>query len=102
MSGKSGLLDQLLIEDIARNCPQEYLAFHQCMGRSTPDENNCALQQYNLAGCIKKLVPAFQRIQSICAGKLQAYEACLRTSGSKKKCEFELKDLRDCASGSLS
>lgn len=99
MSTQNGLLDQVLIENIARNCPQEYLAFHQCMAK--PDEQHCSLQQYNLAGCIKRQVPAFQRIQKVCAGKLQAYEACLRTSGSKSKCEHELASLRQCASGSL-
>lgn len=98
----SGLLDQLLIEDIARNCPQEYLGFHQCMAKQTPESDFCSAEQYNLAACIKKKVPTFQSIQNLCSGKLQAYEACLRTSGSKKRCEGELKVLRECATGSLS
>ncbi|CAK7892040.1 hypothetical protein CAAN1_01S08240 [[Candida] anglica] len=101
MSGAASPLDSILLEDIAKNCPSEFLSFHECMGRKDADPQHCALQQYNLANCIKKSVPAFQRIQNICAGKLQAYEACLRMSGKKSACEQDLASLRQCASGSL-
>ena len=101
-AGQSGLLDQILLEDIARHCPQQFLAFHQCMSKPSPDANQCALEQYNLAGCIKKEVPAFQKIQGVCSGKLQAYEACLKMNGSdQKKCSQDLQSLRDCAFGTL-
>lgn len=99
---QSGLLDQILLEDIARHCPQQFLAFHQCMSKPKPDPRECALEQYNLAGCIKKDVPAFQKIQGICAGKLQAYEACLKMTGnSNTRCADDLQSLRDCAFGTL-
>lgn len=95
----SGLLDQILLDDIAKCCPQQFLEFHQCM--SKPDLN-CDLQQVNLARCIKTKVPSFQKIQGICAGKLQAYEACLRTNGNNtKRCQADLDELRECAFGSL-
>ncbi|KAK6457912.1 uncharacterized protein RJT20DRAFT_125793 [Scheffersomyces xylosifermentans] len=99
---KSGLLDQILLEDIARYCPQQFLAFHTCMSKEVPDPDSCAKEQYGLAGCIKKTVPSFNKIQTVCAGKLQAYEACLRNNNSDtKKCESDLSELRDCAFGTL-
>ena len=58
-TGQSGLLDQILLEDIARHCPQQFLAFHQCMSKPSPDANLCGLEQYNLAGCIKKRCSGF-------------------------------------------
>lgn len=99
---QSGLLDQILLEDIARHCPQQFLAFHQCMSNPSTDPNQCGLQQYNLAGCIKTNVPAFQKIQGVCSGKLQAYEACLKMNNSdEKRCSDDLQSLRDCAFGTL-
>jgi hypothetical protein len=99
----SSVLDQILLEDIARYCPHQFLAFHQCMGKRQDDPNSCALEQYNLAGCIKKVVPSFQKIQGLCAGKLQAYEACLKMAGNDvKKCNHELQSLRECALGTVS
>lgn len=102
MDPNSNALDQLLLEDIARNCPQQFLAFHQCMTKPDPDPENCAVPQFHLAGCIKKEVPAFQRIQGQCAGKLQAYEACLKgNKNDPKRCQGDLKILRQCASSSF-
>lgn len=99
---KSGLLDQLLMDDIARHCPQQFLAFHQCLGKKDPGPENCEPEQMALAKCIRQGVPAFQRIQGVCAGRLQAYEACLKMNGSDvKKCAGDLEVLRDCAFSSL-
>ncbi|CUM65344.1 uncharacterized protein PRCAT00002979001 [Priceomyces carsonii] len=101
-SQKSGLLDQILLEDIARYCPQQFLAFHQCMTKPEEDPNGCAQEQFNLASCIRRSVPTFQRIQGVCAGKLQAYEACLTMNNSKtERCTDELQSLRDCAFSSI-
>lgn len=97
----SNALDQIMIEDIARNCPQQFLAFHQCMAKP-PLEADCVVEQRNLSGCIKTSVPVFQKIHGQCAGKLQAYEACLRTNGSdRQKCELDLQTLRECATGAV-
>lgn len=94
----SGLLDQILLEDIARYCPEQFLGFHKCM--SNP-QRDCNQEQFQLAGCIKTQVPAFQKIQGICAGKLQAYEACLKTNKNAKSCQGDLDELRLCAFSSL-
>lgn len=96
----SGLLDQILLEDIARNCPQELMAFHRCVGARN---SGCDNEQVGLSLCIKLKVPAFHRIQAQCSGKLQAYEACLRTSGGKQdRCKHDLESLRQCATNSIS
>lgn len=100
MASQSGLLDQILLEDIARHCPQQFLSFHQCMTKPVEDPNQCQAEQVQLAGCIKGEVPSFHRIQGICSGKLQAYDACLRMNGPNK-CADDLQALRDCALGSL-
>lgn len=97
----SAALDQLMLDDIARNCPQEFLAFHQCMGKP-PSEADCVLEQKNLTTCIKTKAPLFQKIQGVCAGKLQAYEACLKTNKSNlAPCASDLKELRECALGAV-
>lgn len=102
MAPQSGLLDQILLEDIARYCPQQFLAFHTCLSKDGDNPESCVQEQFQLAGCIKKTVPSFQKIQTVCAGKLQAYEACLRMSGNDtKKCASDLQLLRDCAFGTL-
>ncbi|KAG7663743.1 uncharacterized protein J8A68_002752 [[Candida] subhashii] len=99
---KGGLLDQILLEDIARHCPHQFLAFHQCMTLPEPDPQQCSKQQADLAICIKTVVPSFQKIQGECAGKLQAYEACLKINNSNTKmCTQDLQLLRNCAFGTL-
>lgn len=97
----SAVLDQAMMEDIARHCPEKFLAFHQCMSKP-PSEADCVLEQHNLSRCIKTKVPVFQQIQTKCAGKLQAYEACLRSNNSdQKKCEADLKSLRECSQSAI-
>ncbi|KAI5949105.1 hypothetical protein KGF57_004935 [Candida theae] len=99
---KGGLLDQILLEDIARCCPHQFLAFHQCMSLPQPDPEHCLKQQVELTQCIRTSVPSFQKIQGECSGKLQAYEACLKMNKSQtSKCTHELEDLRNCAFGSI-
>ncbi|KAK6465498.1 hypothetical protein DFJ63DRAFT_23674 [Scheffersomyces coipomensis] len=99
---KSGLLDQILLEDIARYCPHQFLSFHNCLSKPDPDPDFCQSQQVELSKCIKRSVPSFQKIQNECRGKLQAYEACLKINNSKtEKCSQDLSDLRDCAFGTL-
>lgn len=98
MSAKSSVLDQILLEDIARYCPQQFLAFHQCMST----DKDCDQQQGQLASCIKRSVPSFQKIHTVCAGKLQGYEACLRMNNSDvSKCQKDLTELRECAFKSI-
>lgn len=95
----TGVLDQILLEDILRWCPAQFLEFHKCMLK--PD-TNCDLQQMALAKCIKSEVPLMQRIQLVCAGKLQAYDACLRMHNSRvDSCKHELAQLRECAFGEV-
>ena len=95
----SGVLDQILLEDIARYCPEPFLGFHKCMSDPKKD---CNQEQFILASCIKTQVPSMQKIQGVCAGKLQAYEACLKTNNAKpSKCQGDLDELRACAFSSI-
>lgn len=65
-----------------------------------PSEADCVAEQMALTKCVKSKVPLFQQIQNTCAGKLQAYEACLRLNNSdQKKCQADLQSLRECALG---
>lgn len=97
----SNALDQIMMEDIAKNCPQQFLAFHQCMSKP-PSEADCVVEQKNLSMCIKTNVPVFQKINGECADKLKGYEACLRANDSdRSKCELALKALRQCAVGAV-
>lgn len=98
----SAVLDQIMLEDVARCCPQQFLAFHQCMSKP-PLEADCVHEQRNLSRCIKTGVPAFQKVHKMCAGKLQTYEACLRSNNSNVgPCDPDLKALRECALGAVS
>lgn len=96
----STFLDQVMLEDVANNCPNDLLAFHQCMAKP-PSEADCLEEQKNLSMCIKSKVTTFQKINAMCSGKLQAYEACLRINGSEAKCKQDLASLRDCATKAL-
>lgn len=98
----TGLLDQILLEDIAKSCPVEFLAFHKCMSRPEPDQEYCNKEQSQLQTCIKTGVPSFQRIQGVCASHLKTYETCLRNNNSDTtKCKVPLDSLRLCAFGTL-
>lgn len=97
----SAALDQLMMEDIARNCPQQFIAFHQCMSKP-PSESDCVIEQQNLSRCIKTAVPVFQKIQGLCAGKLQALEMCLKVNmNDQSRCDADQKSLRECALGAV-
>lgn len=94
------LLDQVLMEDIARQCPQKLFAFHQCM-QQPQSVASCVDEQKALTECIKE-VPAYNRIQGQCADKLQEYELCLRgSSGAVLVCQPQLKALRECSAKAL-
>ncbi|ODV58844.1 Mix14p ASCRUDRAFT_16845, partial [Ascoidea rubescens DSM 1968] len=75
----SGVLDQILLEDIARNCPQEFLDYHKCVSQNHKNGNAsaCVENQRKLTYCIKNNVPAFKKIQENCLGRLKDYEGCL-------------------------
>ncbi|KAL6451164.1 hypothetical protein SBY92_002502 [Candida maltosa Xu316] len=69
---------------------------------AAPDANKCAQQQVDLSRCIKTSVPSFAKIQTVCSGKMQAYEACLKMNkGNTKSCTHELDQLRTCAFGTV-
>lgn len=89
-----------MLEDIARHCPLQLMAFHRCMAKP-PLEADCQEEQKNLSLCIKASVPVFHKIQSSCSDRLKLYEACIRANGDRSKCQPELQSLRDCATATV-
>ncbi|ODQ78667.1 hypothetical protein BABINDRAFT_38966 [Babjeviella inositovora NRRL Y-12698] len=99
----AAFLDQILLEDIAKNCPQQFISFQQCMSNTGGDIRPCLDLQKNLAACIKTEVPALQRIQTDCKDKLLGYESCLKKNmGDVQQCADGLTELRECATGTFS
>ncbi|CEP20239.1 hypothetical protein BN1211_0033 [Cyberlindnera jadinii] len=61
---------------------------------------NCLEKQQQLASCIKKDVPAFQKIMVQCNDIMIKYQTCLQSNLEKQSvCLPLLKDIRECASG---
>ncbi|ODQ61594.1 hypothetical protein WICANDRAFT_25266 [Wickerhamomyces anomalus NRRL Y-366-8] len=98
----SNILDQLLVEDIARYCPQNFLNFHKCISQNHANPQNCAPQQIELSKCIKSEVPSLQKVMTNCGHLLKEYETCLKTNIAEQgKCLPLLGQVRDCASESI-
>ncbi|ODV96309.1 hypothetical protein PACTADRAFT_49669 [Pachysolen tannophilus NRRL Y-2460] len=97
----SAVLDQILLDDIAKYCPQQFLNYHKCMTSPTPESNFCLNEQQSLSTCIKTGVPSFQKIQETCATHMKDLENCYRTNQGKDKsvCQEKLINMRKCASG---
>lgn len=90
----SSLLDQVLLEDIAKFCPTSFLRFHQCMST----DKDCGQEQAELARCIKSKVPSFEKIHQNCDGLLKDYESCLvKSESDTSKCKDDLEALRNCS-----
>lgn len=90
----SSVLDQVLLEDIAKFCPVSFLSFHQCM----LTDKDCNEEQAVLAKCIKTKVPSFEKIHTKCDGLLRSYESCLtKNESDTAKCKSELEALRSCS-----
>lgn len=97
----SRVLDEFIIQEVARTCPESFLAFHKCMeDPAIRDKNQCDKHQLDLQRCIKNEVTVYQRIEKNCADVIMKYQDCLLkdTEGnSSSKCYTQLTDLRSCA-----
>lgn len=92
----SNILDQLLMEDIARYCPTAFVSYHNCISSNRSDPTVCNKQQFELSQCIKSEVPSLKQILTECDSKLKNYSECMM-KGKGKGCELELKEIRECA-----
>lgn len=97
----SRVLDEFIIQEVARTCPESFIAFHKCMDDpAIRDKANCDKHQLDLQACIKNEVTVYHKIEKNCSNAILKYQDCLMkdTEGnSSSKCYEPLKDLRSCA-----
>lgn len=97
----SRVLDEFVIQEVARTCPESFLAFHKCMDDpSIKDKAECDKHQLALQTCIKNEVTVYHRIEKNCSKAIMKYQDCLMkdTEGnSSSKCYNRLTELRSCA-----
>ncbi|CDO57569.1 similar to Saccharomyces cerevisiae YDR031W MIC14 Mitochondrial intermembrane space protein of unknown function [Geotrichum candidum] len=96
----SMLLDQALVEDVARYCPAQFLEYHQCLGEG--DASRCLKQQEALSSCVQTKVPSFVKILSECQSVMKVYENCIKDNSKiRSKCFEELKAVRNCSANAI-
>lgn len=94
-------LDQFIMEDVAKNCPQQFVEYHKCVSKNRDDLSQCAYRQRDLAACIKQKVPSVQKVMSNCGSLMSKYEQCVRDNMESRtineKCMGMLEEMRNCA-----
>lgn len=97
------VLDEYIIQEVARTCPESFLGYHRCMeDPSITDKSKCSKFQRDLQDCVKNQVTVYHTIETNCSDVIQKYQNCIMkdTEGnSSSKCYSELKNLRECAMG---
>ncbi|SCU78583.1 LANO_0A03378g1_1 [Lachancea nothofagi CBS 11611] len=102
----SNALDQFIMEDVAKNCPQQFIEYHKCVSKNREDPSQCAFRQKDLSVCIKQNVPSVQKVMSHCGSLMAKYESCLRENMESRtineKCVPLLLEMRECAEKQVS
>lgn len=97
----SRVLDEFIIQEVARSCPEPFLNYHKCIDDpSIQDKSQCSKYQTELQKCIKTKVTVYHDIEKNCAKTISSFQDCLTkdTEGNaSSKCYNQLKELRDCA-----
>ncbi|SCU80382.1 LADA_0B07030g1_1 [Lachancea dasiensis] len=97
----SSSLDQFIMEDVAKNCPQQFMEYHKCVAKNREDPSQCGFRQRDLAVCIRQKVPSVQKVMSHCGSLMANYEACVRENMESRtineKCIPLLNQMRECA-----
>lgn len=97
----SRVLDDYIIQEVARTCPESFLGYHRCMDDPTiTDKSKCAKFQRDLQECVKTQVTVYHKIESKCNSIIEKYQTCLmndKEGNATSNCYTELKDLRECA-----
>lgn len=98
-------LDQFILEDVAKNCPREFMEYHKCISMNHDDPLQCDYRQRDLSKCIKLNVPSVQKVMKSCGEIMSNYEQCIRdnidTRTINEKCVNLLKEMRACAEGQI-
>ncbi|ODV92749.1 hypothetical protein CANCADRAFT_92619 [Tortispora caseinolytica NRRL Y-17796] len=98
------ILDQAMIEEVAKYCPDQFLNLHKCIGdgKASGKPVNCWNQQSQLSSCVKSKVPSFKKIKTDCGEQFEAYKNCIKKDPEfKTTCFDQLQDLRECSAKSL-
>ncbi|CAI4057925.1 Mix14p SKDI_04G2620 [Saccharomyces kudriavzevii IFO 1802] len=97
----SDILDEIIIEDVVANCPQEFLQYHKCIRDNEENPAKCQDGRLTLSKCIKEKVPSVRSIMRQCSEPMKKYERCIRDNMDSKtiaeNCLGFLQDLRNCA-----
>lgn len=96
----SRVLDDIIMEDVAKACPESFLGFNKCMqSPEVRDKRDCIKFQVALQKCVREDVKSFQRIQKNCTEMISKYEHCLQNNSTNysSKCFDEFKQVRLCA-----
>ncbi|CEP61192.1 Mix14p LALA0_S02e08790g [Lachancea lanzarotensis] len=101
----SNALDQFIMEDVARNCPQQFMEYHKCVSKNREDPTLCAYRQRDLSMCIRQKVPSVQKVMSHCGSLMAQYETCLRENMDSRtineNCIPLLNKMRQCAEAQI-
>lgn len=101
----SNFLDQLIMEDVAAHCPQQFMEYHKCISQNHDDPSQCQFRQKDLSKCIKDNVPSVRRVMEKCADHMKMYESCIRdnmeTRTINENCLKYMKGLRECAENQM-
>ncbi|AAS50674.1 ABL097Cp [Eremothecium gossypii ATCC 10895] len=94
-------LDQFVMEDVAKHCPNEFMQYHKCISMNHEDPSQCDFRQRDLAVCIKQKVPVVQDIMKHCSAQMQRYEQCIRDHMESRtineNCLGLMAEMRSCA-----
>ncbi|EDO17585.1 hypothetical protein Kpol_1061p7 [Vanderwaltozyma polyspora DSM 70294] len=97
----SGVLDEIIMEDVAANCPEQFINYHKCISQPNQEFSNCRTYQVQLSECIRTEVPSLQKIMKNCGDLMKNYETCIRANMESRtineQCTPLLNQLRDCA-----
>ncbi|AJV04060.1 Mic14p [Saccharomyces cerevisiae YJM1401] len=97
----SDILDEIVIEDVVANCPQEFLQYHKCIRDNEENPGKCKDGRMTLSTCIREKVPSVKSIMSECSKPMKKYDQCIRdnmgTRTINENCLGFLQDLRKCA-----
>ncbi|CCH62246.1 hypothetical protein TBLA_0G03090 [Henningerozyma blattae CBS 6284] len=101
----SNVLDEIVMEEVALNCPQQFITYHKCLSSN----EDCNASRKELSNCIENKVPSIQKIMTNCQTLLNNYNNCIRKNWEKGEsdtsidqlCSKELDSLRECSSNQL-
>ncbi|AET39911.1 Mix14p Ecym_5133 [Eremothecium cymbalariae DBVPG len=99
------LLDQFVMEDVAKHCPKEFMLYHKCISTNHEDPSQCGFRERDLTKCIRSRVPSVKDIMKECGDKMKNYEQCVRDNMESRtineNCLDLLKEMRLCAEGQV-